>query len=259
MNGTSGAKLDAPSAMPRRRWRWIGVLAMVSVVSVLVASYHNVPVSVSAEDREYIARIFSEGGHDGLLERGSEPGSFDHEVHFILAVQDAVLRFAPHAEPIPNDQPREPKDLYQARRGQCFDRSRTIEKALALAGFRVRHVAVYATDGSANRLAAMLIPSTRSHSLTEVETSRGWMAIDSNGRWIGLTSEYQPVSVASLQRNARLRDGAWAEIVPERIDRIFTSDFVHVIGLFSRHGGFYAPYTPVPDVNWGQLLDNLPG
>jgi len=25
----------------------------------------------------------------------------------------------------------------------------------------------------------------------------------------------------------------------------------------SRHGGFFAPYTPVPDVNYGQLLQNI--
>jgi hypothetical protein len=45
--------------------------------------------------------------------------------------------------------------------------------------------------------------------------------------------------------------------VKDPINPIFRSDFTYVIGLFSRHGRFYPPFTPIPDVNWRQIVYNL--
>jgi hypothetical protein len=33
-------------------------------------------------------------------------------------------------------------------------------------------------------------------------------------------------------------------------------DFVFVYGLYSRHGGFYPPFVPLPDFDWAQLHHN---
>ena len=35
--------------------------------------------------------------------------------------------------------------------------------------------------------------------------------------------------------------------------------FTYLFGLYSRHGRFYPPYTPVPDLDWGQLGYNFGG
>jgi arylamine N-acetyltransferase len=72
-------------------------------------------------------------------------------------------------------------DLYEAKRGLCYDRSRAIEKVLSHLGFEVRHAAVYSTKKT-GRLAAFLTPKTQSHAVTEVKTEHGWLVIDSNRR-----------------------------------------------------------------------------
>jgi hypothetical protein len=33
--------------------------------------------------------------------------------------------------------------------------------------------------------------------------------------------------------------------------------FTWIYSLYSRHGRFYPPYDPVPDVNWAELAQNL--
>jgi hypothetical protein len=40
------------------------------------------------------------------------------------------------------------------------------------------------------------------------------------------------------------------------LPEIYGAPFTYVYGL-SRHGRFYPPYNAVPDVNWGELAQNL--
>lgn len=172
-----------------------------------------------------------------------------------MAVQDAVLTIAPRNEGLALSQLREPKDLFLARSGLCFDRSRSIEKILTYLGMEVRHVAIYATT-ERSTLAAILTPENASHAVSEVLTERGWLLIDSNARWIGLDADRKPVSVAGLRSRAN-RAGGWAIDSKKPINRIFVEDHTYIYGLYSRHGRFYPPFTPFPDVNYRQLLGNI--
>ncbi len=227
------------------------VLILALGAGALVLALHDVPTTPTAEDVAAIANI-AHGTAPPPPQR-----SFEDEIVTIRAIQDAVLTAAPLNEGIPLGQPREPANLLAAKKGLCFDRSRAIEKALTLAGIENRHAFVYESDGGLQNLIALAKPGVTSHAVTEARTAKGWIVIDSNVAWIGLTAEGDPVSLAELDTDRRHAMPAWDSGNKAPIASIFRHDFAYVIGLYSRHGRFYPPYTPVPDLDVGQLLYNL--
>jgi hypothetical protein len=230
-----------------------GLLAAAAIAAVM--GWHDVPTAVTAVDRAFAGRILSEAGYGPGEPALSDLTSFEGQVRAIAAVQDAVLKASPKDEGVALDRGREPKDLVELGQGLCFDRSRVMEKILSALGFSTRHASIYST-AERPALLAMLTPENSSHAVTEVKTAKGWMVIDSNIRWIGLDGARNPVSLDGLKAMAE-RSGPWSAESLSPISWIFLEDFVFVRGLYSRHGRFYAPYTPVPDVNLMGLLDNL--
>jgi len=116
--------------------------------------------------------------------------------------------------------------------------------------------ALTAKTGSA--LMSLLTPGTSSHAVSEVRTRRGWLTIDSNSRWIALTEDDVPLSTGDLAAmTVAGEEPIWTSHNQSPMDPIFSQSFTHLVGLYSRHGRFYPPYTPMPDVNFGQLLHNL--
>ena len=82
------------------------------------------------------------------------------------------------------------------------------------------------------------------------------MAVESTSRWIGLTREGGVVTIEDLQAPGASKL-AWDPRVQDKHHAIFRQEFTYVPGLYSRHGRFYAPFTPVPDVNWPDLVLGL--
>lgn len=80
------------------------------------------------------------------------------------------------------------------------------------------------------------------------------MIVDSKTRWAGLTSDGQPLDLAAIRANP---DRKWNRNVLGSLPEIYDAPFTWVYGLYSRHGRFYPPYDPIPDVNWGELAQNL--
>ena len=179
-----------------------------------------------------------------------KPSNFAAEVHAIAAVQRQILAAAPLDHGIEEGRSRELSDLLKRGSGSCFDRSRSIETVLNLAGFNTRHASIYTLEGGTSPLTALITRDTPSHALTEVKTSRGWMLVDSNEPWLGLTETGDPVDLQELAEMDQ-RD------LTARPDKIFSQPFTWVYGVYSRHGRFYEPYLPLPDVNWGELAHNL--
>jgi hypothetical protein len=233
---------------------------LIGVVSAPVAFlyWNDVSTALAEADRHYAAQILADAGYEALFPREGVPHrDFEAQVRAIVAVQDAVLKAAPVNQAIPLGREREPRDLYELKQGLCFDRSRSIEKVLAWLGFETRHVAVYATRGT-TAIQALLTSQTPSHSVTEVLTEKGWMSVDSNRRWIGLDTQRRPVSIAQIQDESSRLD-KWAPESMDPIDPIFTGPFVQIQGLYSRHGYFYPPFSPLPDLNFRQALGNILG
>lgn len=228
-------------------------IVLVAAVSLLaVLAFHNVSTDVTSEDETYAALILKQAGYDPVQLRSLGRGDFEGEVKAILAIQDAVLTAAPKNKTLPLGTPREPKDVYEHKYGLCFDRSRAIEKVAQWLGFETRHLSAYSVVERSAFL-ALLTPQTPSHAVSEVKTKKGWMVVDSNSRWIGLDADRNAVSLADIPKSGV----TWAKDAPDPINAIFERPFVHIRGLYSRHGHFYPPYTPVPDYNFGQLLSNF--
>jgi hypothetical protein len=165
--------------------------------SLVVFAMHDVPAAPTQEDARAISQL--------LPNEKRHPRAFEEEVALILRVQDRVLAVSPEERGIGLDQPRELQDLIRARHGACFDRSRAIETILRSYGFRTRHAAMYSTVETGSALRALATPDTISHALTEVQTSRGWMIVDSKTRWAGLTSEDRHWT---FRRYARIHSGS---------------------------------------------------
>jgi len=194
--------------------------------------WHAVPTDPTAEDRLAVHHILAP--------------TYQDEIAMIALVQARVLAASPLAAGIPKGQPREPADLLRAGGGLCFDRSRAIEKALAALGFQTRHIALY------RDLEALVLPGVGSHALTEVRTAEGWLLVDSVSPWLGLDEAGQPVSAA----RARLGDVRWGMPLPTSggTELLARPGFLFVRGLYSRHGQFFPPYWPFPDIAWRDFL-----
>ena len=229
-------------------------ITVVAALLTTLAWIHNVPTAPGRDDIRFIGAMLEERGWGELI--GDTPATFEQEIRVVTALQDAVLARAPEHKGLPMKGTREPKFLYEARYGLCYDRSRAIEKGLAIFGFETRHVAVYSTKETGSAVRSLLTPQIPSHAVTEVNTSRGWLLVDSNRRWISLDFSHRPWSAADLHEAANSQSPLpeWSEENRVAMDGIFASPFAYVHGLYSRHGQFYPPYTPVPDVNWRDLL-----
>lgn len=235
------------------------VALFVIIGGIIIGLVHNVPTELSPEDRSYIEKLLVATGKQRLKPNAALGRPLAEQAAIIAEVQSAVLAMAPTQQPIAFDHEREPKDLFESRFGECYDRSRTIEKALAYIGLQTRHLAVYSTAESGSALASFLTPQNPSHALTEVLTDKGWMLVDSNDPWIGLTKALDVISAQELQIDAQIRQASWHSLSRHDINSIFKSDFTYLIGLYSRHGRFYPPYNFIPDVNFWQLVYNLIG
>lgn len=230
--------------------RW-SIVALVAVVAIGLA--HNVPKQPTEEDVAYIRAMMDESAGG---QHSSSPASFEEELDLIFAVQDAVLNASPKSEPLPAGVLREPRQLYEAGHGWCFDRSRSIEKGLEYFGLTVRHISIFELSKTGSALLSLLVPQTRSHALTEVRTLRGWVVVDSNRRWVAVDSAGDVWSIAELQEvaNAGLAFPEWSERIDVEMVDNFQSPITYVFGLYSRHGQFFPPFTPLPDVNWWDLV-----
>lgn len=224
----------------------VGLGGAVIGAVIVVLWVHRVPARMTSDDVRAIHRL--------LPESPVAPRGFEQEVALILRVQDRVLAASPVERGLPLDEPREIGDLLRARHGACFDRSRAIETILRSYGFSTRHASMYSTVETGSALRSLATPDIISHALTEVKTSRGWMIVDSKVRWAALTSDGKPLDLEAVRKDPRRR---WSPDVKAPLPEIYGAPFTWVYGLYSRHGRFYPPYDPIPDVNWTELAQNI--
>jgi hypothetical protein len=232
--------------MSRRKSFIFGGAAIL--LAVAVAAAHDVSRKVAPQDAATAKQLLA--GYPG----DTPPRTFEQEIAFISTVQDRVLSAAPSDREIPEGQSRELTQLIRAGHGLCFDRSRAIETVLRTYGFEARHAAIYSTAKTGSALKSLVTPQVQSHALSEVKTSRGWMLVDSNSRWIGLTTSGETVELAEVPK---LRFAHWDSLARDPLPRIFGGPYTWVYGLYSRHGRFYPPFNAVPDLNWAELTANL--
>lgn len=222
---------------------------------ISLAAWQAVPRALTERDALFLEKIL---GDAGLPEAGAA-ARYEDELRRIKDVQRAVFAASPLYKLIPASHPREPEDLYTMKQGYCFDRARTIDKALRLRHFRTRYASLYSTDKTGSAFRSLLTAGggdVRSHAVVEVLTARGWLVVDTVNPWISLDKDGQPLGLAALE--AMAARGNHAAMADEGgAYFLYMKPFTFVYGLYSRHGRFYPPYTPFPDVNWQEILENF--
>lgn len=212
---------------------WIG-LSMCALL--LFALYVNVPTQLTPEDERMLSRLH--------LSKGGKAQGYALEIKQIQDVQRIVLGAVSLGHGIPEGAAREPADLISAGQGLCFDRSRTLDKAYAFLGYKVRHVYILYRE-NVGFIKALLNKGQNSHAVTEVLTSKGWLLVDSNSPWISIARDQSPVPA----------DAVWLRTSEfTSIPQYMTHPYWAIPGLYSRHGQFYPPYIQFPNVNWMDLL-----
>ena len=227
----------------------LSVLAIMGILLFLILSSNGVDNSITEEDKRFIPNYVESIPHP------EHDSTYTEELEMIKRIQDAVLTVAPHNEGLPYNTEREPKDVYLASKGLCYDRSRVIEKILRYSGFNTRHISLYSTSKTRSAFKSLMTPGIPSHAVTEVYTKRGWLVVDSNNRWISIDRHGNPLSIAQIKLSIEGPDEIpWRRHPP---NRIYREPFTFIFGLYSRHGKFYPPYNFIPDVNYEELLQNV--
>lgn len=235
------------------RRKLLAALPYILLLTAGVLAFHQVDATITADDRSNLGLILELGGVEPL------PAGADYErqVAFILAVQRAVLAASPGEKGLPWNAPREPADLYRGRTGSSHDRTRAMEKALALYGLSVRHALLFARPGDQWSLTVLLTSDQPGYAVCEVQTSRGWLLLDSSSPWAALDQDHNPRDLAALQQDAAEKRIAWHPGQSLKVPDLFRKPFTFMYGLYSRHGRLYPPYNFVPDIFWPQMRYNL--
>lgn len=181
--------------------------------------------------------------------------TYKDELNFIISIQGSVLNIAPRNDGLPYSQKREPKELYEAKTGLCYDRSRTIEKILRYSGFKTRHVSLYSKEKTGSAIKSLIAPGVSSHAVTEVLMKNGWLVVDSNAPWVSIDTNSQPMSIIDIQLS--IENSTPIQWSKEPPTSIYEKPFTFVYGLYSRHGKFYPPYNFIPDLHYGEFVQNI--
>lgn len=211
------------------------------IISGLLLTYaflvilSNVQTKVTNED---ILAFESEG-----FFATNKPSLYKDQLKLIADIQSKVLDKFPIGGGIPLLNEREPVNLNQIRRGLCFDRSRYLDKLYKYYGFETRHVYILYDTGK-TFFESILTRGHPSHAITQVLTSRGWLVVDSNEKYLAVDYHEDPISLEQLQVGG-VSDGAFRE------------KFWPIIGLYSRNGMLYKPYLLVPELNLVDFIANF--
>ncbi len=227
--------------MIRRTFKYSTLLVLFLIaINVALALITNVSTNVTDSDETVFQYALG-------LTKPYQKLTYEQEITLILDVQAAVLDKIPKGNPIPEYEAREPKNLFKWKTGLCYDRSRT---AFSWLGFKTRHVYILYPEDPATGLVlpywkAFFTRGTQTHAVTEVKTSRGWLVVDSNAKWISSTRDATPVDADHIHANA---DNF------SQIPIYFNQPYLAVRGMYSRRGQFYRPYIPYPELNWPDFL-----
>lgn len=229
----------------------IFVLVFFSMCSLcVILMYNGVSKEITKDDLKFTKKILNNTDLKSLAKN-----NFYDELKLIKLVQTTVLEVAPKNKGIPHNEGREPKNLYEYQEGLCFDRSRVIEKMFNILGFETRHISIF-KSGKSSVIPLFLKSGTPSHAISEVLTSKGWMFVDSNDKFLGLTINNDVISV-SLLNEIGFDNFDWNAYNNKDYKVIYKYDFSYIYGLYSRHGHFYPPYNFVPDINLCEFSGNF--
>lgn len=220
-----------------------GLAAAAILAGLLLAN--GVDTTVTDDDRQVIQKL-------DVDEHCESAERFDRQRQCVEQLQHTIFETYPDTSDsfVKGETSHHVTDYHQRGWGSCYDRARLIEQALRDYGFEVRRVALFRRQSPA---VGYLKPGIDSHALSEVKTARGWMAVDSVEPFIGADDRGLVYTVGQLRdglEDGEIDDTTFDAEIP---DDFFEGDFVYVYGLYSRHGYFFEPHLPVPEINWSNF------
>ncbi len=214
-------------------------ITVASLSVILILSINNVSKELTDEDIKSLESL--------PWKHKTNEKSFQHQIETIKHVQSLVFSIVEFSEAgVPIGAERRVSDIVNAGKGLCYDRSWLIEKILNANKFRTRHVFVLENLNDSFFLSITSLRA-RSHAVTEVETVKGWLIVDSIDQWISLDDSGNPVDFSELSEKIKTL---------KRVPECFKTDYFYIYGLYSRSGMMFKPFLPVPDFNICELFYN---
>ena len=226
--------------------------AIVILSLALFLNFNHVSTIPNAEDKVYCEKI-TQLNLDSLDLHNLSLAS---QLKLIGQIQRRVINYTEYKE-IPFNQLREPRQLYEQKRGMCFDRARTIEKSLSILGFKTRHVSLYVkSDSSKTTLLDVLTKHLSSHAISEVYVKDKWIYVSSINYFCSFDSCNNLYTFGDII-DVKNRDLRWVFSKNLAEKGYLSSNTFIVYGLYSRHGKMYPPYWSFPDINYKDFLYNF--
>jgi transglutaminase-like putative cysteine protease len=247
------------------------IAGLVITLIIGVFAFNGYP-KVSSTDTTYIDSFLVKWNI--TRDKSQIHTSFENQVVFVEQVQDSIIKNFTHRI-IPDEQVGDVEFYYKNKIGLCFDKSILMEKIFASYGFTVRHVFCYFLyDSNPTTVTDFFKRRLFSHALLEVKTQKGWMALGSNGNWVGIDSSNNPLTIFQVRDRLEKGNLVLKKIKPEVGANFFeslpiASNFLIAYGIYSRHGQFIrsSPVettlnrlgleAKIPDYNLRMLLYNL--
>ena len=218
---------------------FLGVL-FLGVLSYILISM-EVSKSIS-EDDKYITKLLN------VDEECLKINSYEKEIKCIKTIQESQFNLITGTACRGKYINLGSKEVIEVNTACCFDRSRIIEQALQIYGFKVRHV--HLNETSKRGYFNLLIPNTSSHAVSEVLTSKGWLGVDSNEPFLLLNENNYPNTYEKAIANGVINSYSKFPL--------YKKPMTYVIGLYSRNGTFFEPYFPyLPEINSNDFFRNL--
>lgn len=230
--------------------RGLFVVAIFTFIFICAVYYlSDVKQELTSEDRSSIESL-------NLGNDCHDLSTFESELHCVTSIQKKLMTIFPS-----NSSPRietlraphEPTIILNEKWGSCYDRSRVIEKTLTYFGLKSRHVSIHRLH---RPWPWGYFFAAESHAFSEVLTKKGWMIVGSLTLFVGLDKDRNPIKTSELRH--LLKSGkAEEELITTPSHDYFQGNFSYVYGLYSRHGQFFPPFVPIPDIDWSQIFYNF--
>lgn len=220
--------------------------------------WNNVSKYPGNRDEPYIQKYLNkldQAGREQLAKNYADL-TYSDQLVLLESIQKLVQAHNPVGRGIPEGQDRGAKSMYHFRSGLCYDRSFLLEQICSQLQIPTRHISLFIQPSGKSTLATLLSKGVRSHAATEAYTRAGWLIVEPDSPWLGLDNQGKPTSFQGLKK--RVAEPNWLESPPSSTQVFYQGDsIIAVYGLFSRHGRFFSPYLPFPDLRWQEVWYNF--
>lgn len=226
-------------------------MLVLATAVLLLLTLSAVRHQISDDDRAALRTVLGpEMDHINLAD-----SSYEAQIAFLSRMQELSHQAMGRSNPMDFDIHRSASSVLEFGGGWCYDYSYWYEEAMRVAGLKTRHVALYQDLGGFFK--TLSTSQGLSHAATEVKTAKGWLLVEPSMNKLWLDKQGQPISVGQIRESAEAGEVDLLESDLTILYPLYANKFFYIYGLYSRHGRFFKPFNPVPDIHYGEFLHNL--